>query len=124
MALLFLRWFYFNNVTFENPVSLSDLALPHLSTAAGAPWVSMALPNGNSRPWLLEAVACHKAQVQSGLRCSSLEAEPHLSPNTHIMEDSGNKLREQNAERALEMTGVEELGQSPPPRTVYTHREG
>lgn len=58
VALLFLRWFYFYNVTFENPVSLNDLMMfTHLSTAAGVPWVSMALLSVNSRLWLPEAVA-------------------------------------------------------------------
>ena len=79
MALLFLKWFYFYTVTFENLVSPSDLMLSHLFTTAGAPWVSMTLINGNSR--LVAAGG-------SGYR-KALEAEPHLQPNNHIMEQNG-----------------------------------
>lgn len=86
LALLFLRWLSFYNVTPENLVSLSDVMLTHLSAAPGARWVSMALINGHSRRPVAGGSGRQEAQVQSRWRHSSLEAEPHLQLRIHTTE--------------------------------------
>lgn len=65
LALLFLRWLSFYNVTPENLVSFSDVMLTHLSAAPGAHWVSMALINGHSSRLVAGDSGCQEAQVQS-----------------------------------------------------------
>lgn len=65
LALLFLRWLSFYNVTPENLVSHSDLMLTHLSATPGAYWVSVALINGHSSRLVAGGSDCEETQVQS-----------------------------------------------------------
>lgn len=107
MALFFLRSFYFCNVTFKKPVSLSDVLLIHL------PWSSLGFHGtywGNSSS--LTAAGdrgCHRAHMQSSLHHSSLEAKPHHQLNSHTTEGWKENITEQNTEKVPERAETKEL---------------
>lgn len=119
----FLRWLYFCNVTFENPVSLSDLMFTHLFTSSGAHQVSIAHISGNSsRLVATEGSSCCKAPIQNSLHYfpGSWASSPAQHPH-HRAEEWKQNIMEQNTEEVLERTGSEQVGQSP--GSVYTRRE-
>jgi hypothetical protein len=70
---LFLKWFYFYNMTFEKPVSLDDLMFTPSSPPlelTGFPWYLLAETAVDCGCW---RQLCSKAQVQGSTGHTSLE---------------------------------------------------